>query len=86
MFIFHYIFEVIQAFQLFRDFLEAIYEIIGPVIFGIAIICAPTFYVANLARVLISWDHMSPIIWLTMLTYAIVLVGAAEVTTKVILF
>ncbi|CAL8142907.1 unnamed protein product [Orchesella dallaii] len=75
--------NVIQAFQLYRDFLEAINEIIGPIMFGIAIVCAPTFYVANLASILVSWNiYRSPITWLTMIVYAVVLIGAAEVTNK----
>ncbi|CAL8142910.1 unnamed protein product [Orchesella dallaii] len=75
--------KIIQAFQHFRDFLEVINEIIGPIIFGVGIVCAPSFSVANLARIMVSWNYESPNIWVTMWIYTFVLMGSAEVINKI---
>lgn len=75
--------KVMHAFQAFQDFIESVNQVTGPIVFSIAIVCAPTFFVANLGSLLIVWNLDSPITWLTYIIYIVIFLPAAEVTNQV---
>lgn len=75
--------KAIHAFFQYQEFIEALNEVIGPLVFGLAIVCAPTFMVANMGTILIIWNLNSPSNWLTMMAYTCILLIAAEVPNRV---
>lgn len=74
--------KAIQAFQAFQEFLQSINQIIGPLVFGMGILCGPTFMIANISTIFVRWDLSSPINWLTMAIYYVFFFLGAEVSNE----